>query len=404
MDMTPLAATLPSEGRPGASERPRFTAFVSDAESERILRLALPELMAQADAVHRGKVVKAIEYLTEHRSPELLIVDISGEDEPLSRIPELSEVCEPGVQVIVIGDRNKIGLYRDLVQSGVVDYIAKPLTFELINCAIDFATHRVEGSVLSRKVGKVIAVTGTRGGIGATTIAVNLAWFLANRVGRRVALVDLDLQTGDCSLMLNIKATSALREALDNHSRIDDLFLERVMVPHSERLFVLNSEESLRDELQFTPDGVEKLISTLQAEFHYVVIDIPRRPSAAVQRAIDMAALRVLVADETIRSAREIFRLRDVLAHGRQTPRNFLVINRAGEPRQGNIPRKEFLSTVGMQATHAIPFSPKINPSFADYGKPAAAIGGPIAEAVETLAAEISGRPMAKKKWWSKWR
>ena len=398
--MASVAAPLSSDSRPGASARPRFMAFVSDAESERILRLALPELAVQPDSVRRGNVVKAIEYLTEHRSPDLLIVDISGEEQPLSKIPELSEVCEPGVQVIVIGDHNKIGLYRDLVQSGIVDYIAKPLTYELVNRAVDFATNRVSGSVLSQKLGKVIAVTGMRGGIGTTTIAVNLAWHLANRVGRRVALVDLDLQTGDCSLMLNIKASSALREALDNFSRIDDLFLERVMVPYGERLFVLNSEESLRDELHFTPDGVEKLISTLRAEFHYVVIDIPRTPSAAIQRAIDLAALRVLVVDETIRSAREIFRMREVLAQGRGTPRNLLVINRAGEVRPGNIPRKEFLATIGMEATLAIPFNPKPNTSPAVFGKPSAAVSGPIAEAIETLAAEISGRPKAKKKWW----
>ena len=103
--MPPLSAALSSESRPVTTERPRFMAFVSDAESERVLRLALPELTAQNDSVHRGDIVKANEYLAEHRSPELLIVDISGQARPLSKIPELSEVCEPGVQVIVIGDR-----------------------------------------------------------------------------------------------------------------------------------------------------------------------------------------------------------------------------------------------------------------------------------------------------------
>jgi len=401
--MARLSVALSSESRPVAAARPSFMAFVSDAESERVIRRALPELTAEADSVCRGTVAKAIAYLTEHRSPALLIVDISGQELPLSKIHQLSEACEPGVQVIAIGNRNEISLYRDLVQSGIADYVVKPLTIEIVSRAVEVATHHVAGAAVSQKVGKVIAVMGTRGGIGTTTVAVNLAWHLANRVGRRVALVDLDLQTGDCSLMLDLKATSALREALENSSRVDHLYLERVMVPHGDRLFVLSAEESLRDELRFAPDGVEKLITALQSDFHYVVIDVPRVPSAAIHRAIDIAALRVLVADETIRSAREIVRLRGVLGQGRSTERNRLVINFSGERRPGYIPRKDFLDTIEMQAVLTIPPVSKSRSSPAHYGAPLAAHRGPIAQAIETLAAEISGQPVTQKKWWP-WR
>jgi pilus assembly protein CpaE len=379
-------------------------AFVGDAESERVIRRTLPELAAEADSVCRGGVAKAIEHLTEHRSPALLIVDISGQELPLSKIHRLSEACEPGVQVIAIGDCNEISLYRDLVQSGIADYVVKPLTIETVSRAVEVATCHVAGTAVSQKVGNVIAVMGTRGGIGTTTVAVNLAWNLANRAGRRVALVDLDLQTGDCGLMLDLKPTSALREALENSSRVDKLYLERVMVPHGDRLFVLNAEESLRDELRFAPDGVEKLITALQSDFHYVVIDVPRLPSAATHRAIEIAALRVLVADETIRSAREIVRLRGVLGQGRGTERNLLVINFSGERRPGYIPRKEFLDTIEMQAALAIPLMSKSHASSAHYGEPQAAHRGPIAQAIETLAGEISGRPAAPGKWWPPWR
>lgn len=402
--MARLSVATPAGGRRGVAARPRFTAFIGDSQSEEIIRRALPELAEEEEAVRRGDINKAIEHLSNHRSPDLLIVDIGSIELPLSKMHQLSEVCEPGVQVIAIGNRNEIGLYRDLMHAGIADYIVKPLTAELVSRAVENAANHGSSAAATQKVGKVIAVMGARGGVGTTTIAVNLAWYLANRANRRIALVDLDLQTGDCSLMLDLKATSALREALENPSRIDRLYLERVMAPHGDRLFVLNAEESLGEELHFGQEAVNKLITTLQADFHYIVLDLPRTPSEATRRAIELAAQRIIVADETIRSAREIVRMRSFLNHGRDNVRNLLVINKSGERQPGYIPRKEFLGTIEMSAAAVIPFLQKKRTRGADYGGPVAAHRGPITNAIEALAGEISGRPVRPGRWWMPWR
>lgn len=394
-------ALSPADNRTAPALRPPFMAFVTDAESERVIRRALPELAAGDEAVRLGDIAKAIAYLRGHRSPDLLIVDLSGEERPLSMMRQLSEVCEPGVQVVAVGEVDKVGLYRDLLQSGIADYIVKPLTVGLVTQAVEIATHGDERAPAAQKLGKVVTVMGMRGGVGATTICVDLALALANGMGRRVALVDLDLQTGDCSLMLNLKESSALREALEDSTRIDQLFLDRVMVPHGEHLFVLSSAEPLGDELRLPAEGVDKLISALQAEFHYVLVDVPRTPSAATRRALDMAALRILVADETLRSAREIVRMSEVLGEGGGVDRNRLVINRAGERRPGYIPQSEFLAAVEMEAALTVPLDSA--PRFG-RGRRAAAGRDAIAQAVARLAAEISGWPVAAKKGWLPWR
>src|SRR5262249_2897184 len=150
------------------------------------------------------------------RSPENVIVDISDAEMPASQIHDLAELCEPGVTVIAIGDRNDIALYRDLVQAGVSEYIVKPVTAQLLTKALNGAPTSGERSPISRKRGKVVAVVGARGGVGATTLATHLALHLANQQSRRVMLLDLDLYTGDCALALNIKPTPGLREALSN--------------------------------------------------------------------------------------------------------------------------------------------------------------------------------------------
>src|ERR1700757_1122405 len=97
-----------------AGGRLPLMAFV-DAETERVLQEA--SVMLGRCVIMRGGIVKAIEYLSEQRSPHLLLVDVSGIDLPLSQIQILADVCEPGTNVVAIGDHNDVGLYRDLVDA-----------------------------------------------------------------------------------------------------------------------------------------------------------------------------------------------------------------------------------------------------------------------------------------------
>src|SRR5438046_8274111 len=106
-------------------------AFVIDPDTERAIR----EFIAAQDiegTVVRGGIARAIDHLSTARSPNTLIVDLSGVDMPVTLVHTLADECEPGVTVIAIGDRDEVGLYRDLLQAGVSDYIVKPLTPPLL--------------------------------------------------------------------------------------------------------------------------------------------------------------------------------------------------------------------------------------------------------------------------------
>src|SRR5262249_34013101 len=154
---------------------------------------------------------------------------ISGIELPLSKVQMLADVCEPGTTVIAIGDHNDVALYRDLQESGISNYVVKPLTRELLVKALTPRTNSGDMGRATLKLGKMVAFIGARGGVGTTTVAGNLAWHLANRQSRRVALVDLDLQHGDANLLFNIYSTPGLRDALANPLRLDPLLLERIM-------------------------------------------------------------------------------------------------------------------------------------------------------------------------------
>jgi pilus assembly protein CpaE len=305
----------------------------------------------------------------------------------------LPSLCEPGVTVIAIGDKNDIGLYRDLVHAGVSDYIVKPLTAQLLAKALIGATASGEGSPISRKLGKVVAVVGSRGGVGATTLAVHLALHLANQQSRRVVLLDLDLHTGDCALALNLKPTPGLREALANPLRIDSVFLDRTMAIHGDRLFVLSAEEPLRVDAEFTAEAVDKLVGVLRTQFHYIVADVPRILGSPYWQALDTADLRIIVADRTLRSVRDTVRLREAFNTGRAEHSNMLVVNRSGEGGRRAMTLAE-MTKVKLQPNFVIPFRPRL------FTAPGPLRRGALTEVVAALAGEISGRAIGRKRWW----
>jgi pilus assembly protein CpaE len=403
-DLKLLTAPTTIEAAPKiAAGRTPLMAFV-DAETERVLQEA--SVLLGRSVIVRGGITKAIEYLSEQRSPHLLLVDISAIDLPLSQIHTLADVCEPGTTVVAIGDHNDVGLYRDLIDAGVSHYIVKPLTRELLTKALTPKVNSGDIGRSSLKLGKLVSFIGARGGVGTTTMAANLAWHLANRQSRRVALVDLDLQNGDCGLLFNIDTTPGLRDALANPLRIDNLLLDRIMTQHGERLFVLGSEEPLHDNVQITPSAIDALFSVLRSQFHYVVVDVPRIPAPAYRRALEIADRRVIVVDQTMRAMRDAMRLVNML--GSEVPgtehsaehRNIFVANRVGEAGHNALSLKDVHKVLQAQSTSMVPFLPSLVTPAAHNGLMAADKRGKFADAVATLALELSGRKQRQKRWW----
>jgi pilus assembly protein CpaE len=386
---------------PGPIEKPAITpadrvqlmVFVLDGQSERALQSCLAQLSVSGAVIRRGGLSGAIRYLSTDRSPERLIVDISDAEMPASQMRDLAELCEPGVTVIAIGNKNDVGLYRDLVQAGVSEYIVKPVTPQLLARAFLGGTISSEGGPVSRKLGKFIALVGTRGGVGTTTLAVHLALHLANQRSRRVVLLDLDLHTGSCALALNVNPTPGLREALANPLRIDSVFLDRTMALHGDRLFVLSAEEPLRPGAEFTAEALETMAAVLRTQFHYIIADVPKSSAAPYWQALDTADLRIIVADQTLHSVRDTVRLREELQESASLQPSMLVINRAGEGGRRAMTLDE-MAKVKLQPNFVIPFRPRL------FAGPEPVERGPVSGIIAALADEIAGRPPAQKRRW----
>jgi pilus assembly protein CpaE len=309
----------------------------------------------------------------------------------LSDINSLADVCEPGVTVVALGDRNDCAMFRDLLAHGVADYLVKPITSGLLQKSLANATEHTGALKSNSRLGKLVAITGTRGGVGATMIATSIAWLIAHERRRKVALVDLDLQFGTVALSLDLEPSHGLREALENPNRIDGLFMDRVLVQHSERLYVLSAEESPDEALLLDFNALELLITELRNKFHYVLVDLPRTPNPCSQQILQNATDLVLVSDLSLAGMRDTMRIAGLLPTTNAACNALLIVNRCGEHKQGEMPRAEFEKGVGRKLDLVLPFDARTVAAATNFGQAVAATKGPVASGLRQIAERLCG-------------
>jgi pilus assembly protein CpaE len=380
----------PAQASAPAADRAPLIAFVTDAESDAILRETLLAEMGEGAEVRRGDIVAATKALKRSSTPLALVVDVSGVDQPLSALEELALVVEPDVRVLVIGERQDAAFYRQLTRGlGVLEYLFKPLSQEMV--ARHLLPYLRQGTTqrdMHLRGGRVITVTGVRGGVGATTIAANLAWHLGEEARRHTVLYDADLHAGASALLLGARTTNGLRAALEHPERVDELFVERTAQPVGERLHVLAAEEKPGEAVLAQPGAAARLITMLRRRYNFVVVDLPARSAPAAREVLDMAHQRVLVTDPSLAGAREMLRYAAIPNAPTQSRRAVTVLNCVGQP--GLLTAAQVKEAMGEEPDLVIPWLPKVVPAAADLGEPAAARRGPFRGALLKLVQEVA--------------
>lgn len=383
--------------RSGAPDRLALLAFAGEPRTEQILREVLLGAVPDRAEVRRGDVLDATRLLARAPTPLVLVVDIGGIEAPLAALDDLARVCEPDVKVLVIGDREDVDLYRDLTRTlGVTEYLAKPLTRELVSS--HFLPHVTERrpSVPALRGGRVVLVTGARGGVGTSTIAANLAVHLAADGRRHVALLDLDLHRGSISLLLGTSASAGLRMALESPDAVDHLFLDRISQPFGDRLRIFAAEEPLAAPLSPKPEAVARLLGLLRERFNQVVVDAPAGSAPMLQALLEHSHQRVLVLAPDLANVRDLLRLAALPAAPVQTSRALVVANQCGRP--GALSAKALRTALGFAPDVTVPYLPRPVAAAATLGVPVLGRARGFREAIVALADEIvPGRPQPRR-------
>lgn len=363
----------------GAGTREPFMAFVCDDSTADSVRPIVLELGWNPDKVNKGGLRNAVQTLSVSASPHVLFVDLSESGDPINDINSLAEVCEPGTVVIASGQVNDVRLYRDLVASGIQDYLLKPLNADMLREAFSSAQAVFNApkvaDVSTERPHLSTAVIGTRGGVGASTIATSLAWLFSEKNQRSTALLDLDVHFGTGALALDLEPGRGLTDAIENPSRIDGLFIERAMVRANEKLAVLSAEAPINQPILTDGTAFYQLQEEIRSAFECTVIDLPRAMLVQHPHLIADVQVAVVVTELTLAAARDTIRILSWLKSNAPHTQVIVVGNRLPTAGGLEISRKDFESSIERKLDYAIIFDAKLAAQSAKLGKPMAEAG-----------------------------
>jgi pilus assembly protein CpaE len=385
----------PFSPRAATAVREPFTAYVCDDSTADMLRSVVGEFGWQQDKINKGGLRNAVQSLSVSASPLVLFVDLSESGDPLNDINALAEVCEPGTVVIAAGQVNDVRLYRDLLASGIQDYLLKPFNPDQMRDAFAAAQLALAGPrVVEQSADQPhlsTAIVGVRGGVGASALASSIAWLFAEKMNRSTALLDLDVHFGTGALSLDLEPGRGLTDAIDNPSRIDGLFIERAMVKATDQLSVLSAEAPINQPLLTDGSAFFQLQEEIRNAFQTTVIDLPRSMLVQHPHLMHDVQTAVIVTELTLAGTRDTIRLLSWMKANASHAKVLLVANKVLPASGGEVSRKDFEGSVERKIDVLIPHDAKLAVQAAKLGKPMAEVGktGKVTPLMQQIVNEL---------------
>jgi pilus assembly protein CpaE len=391
------------EGRITEQPVPRITIHASCDRPEiadLVAGITADRRMARAEiSVDQGGIDAAVTRFASQASPNLLILDTLMQGPAmLHSLDRLAQVIEEGTKVVIVGAVNDIALFRELMSRGVSEYIVPPMQpIDLIRTVCGLYVNPDKPFA-----GRIISVIGARGGIGASTIAHNLAWSIAERLESSATLLDLDLSFGTAALDFNQDPPQSIADALMAPDRVDDVFLERVTTKQTQRLQMLTAPATLEREFELDPQSFEIVIERVRRTSPFVVLDLPHIWTSWVKHTQLAADEAIIVAGPDLASLRNTKNIMDLLKAMRpyDSP-PAVVLSMVGVPKRPEIPFKDFAEALGAEPVASIPFDPQLFGMAANNGQMIGEVAAQskTAIAIDELAASLTGRkPVETKK------
>lgn len=347
--------------------------------------------------IQMGGPAAAVETFRSSPTPNVIVLETVTEPSALiASLDALAESCDPGTKVVVVGHVNDVQLYRDLIRRGVSDYLIAPLGVRDVLRTLSelYAAPGAKG------LGRTIAVVGAKGGVGASTVAHNLAWAIGRSLDASTVIVDLDIAFGTAGLDFNQDPPQGIAEAVFAPERLDSNLLDRLLSRCSENLALLAAPAMLDRTIDLGEDAFDQVLELLRASVPCIVLDVPHVWSASTKRVLIGADEVVIVAAPELASLRNAKNLMDVLRAGRPNdavPK--LILNQVGIAKRPEIDAADFAKALGVEVLQAIPFDAQLFGTAANNGQMIAEVqsGGKVAEAFVQLATQLTGRGEARR-------
>jgi len=289
-------------------------------------------------------------------NPEIGLVAIDSDtDRALELVSQLGH-SSPNCAVLVVSTSSDGNLILRAMRAGAKEFLTQPVRIEDLLAALGRISERRFGHDDNRSRGsRVIAVAGSIGGVGTTSLAVNLGCSLAAKEGNSAALVDLDLCLGDADVFLDIIPDYTLVDVAQNVTRLDFTLLKRSLTKHSSGLYLLPRPVQLEDISLVNAEDLQRVIGLMKATFTHLVLDLSKSYSSVDLVALEMADDVLLVTQLDLPCLRNIVRL--MMSFGEMegiAEKVKIVVNRVGLE-SGQITLKKAEETIGKEVFWQLP-------------------------------------------------
>jgi len=371
-------------------ETPDVAALVNAAISDRRMAKAHVKL-------NMGGAAAAVEAYKSAPTPNVVVLESpAGRDALIEQLEELAQFCDAGTKVVVLGKLNDIVLYRQLIGRGVSEYLVAPFG------VVDFvqAMSQLFTAPGAKPLGRVIAVVGAKGGVGASTVAHNLAWSLSSLTEMATIIADFDLAFGTAGLDYNQDPPQGVAEAVFAPERVDAVLVDRLLSKCGDHLSLLAAPAALDRVLDFGEASFDSLLDAMRASTPWVVLDVPHLWSGWARRILVAADEVIVVASPDLANLRNAKNLIDNVKAARLNdapPR--LILNGVGMLKRPEIGAAEFAKAVETGPTAVIAHDAKLFGAAANNGQMVAEIepNGKTAEVFADLASALAGRTDVRK-------
>ena len=301
-------------------------------------------------------------------------------------------LCEKATQEFLIG----------AMRLGVKDVLSLPLEPQSLSAAVALIETRLKHADPAPRMGKVITFIAGKGGSGATFLACNFGYILASTTGKKVVLLDLNLQFGDAALFASDSVPpNTLADVAGNISRLDASLLASSVVQVLPNFGVLAAPEDAEHAVMVKPEHIDALLKLAKTQYDYILLDIGRTLNATSVKALDHTDIIFLIMQETLPFIRDSKRLiYALLSLGYAKEKIHLILNRY--EKGGDIQPADVEATLNMKVFATIPNSYKAVSASVNQGMPIMQIAkhDPVTKALHDLAEKLTSDPKVKKSGW----
>src|SRR3981189_3405556 len=398
-EQTPAVAALSADDHIAPAPRVSVQAFCETVETAAAVQAAGEDRrLGKAHLkIQMGGMAAAIEAYRTAPTPNVIILETEGRTDILTGLDQLATVCDSGTRVVVIGRVNDVGLYRELVRRGVSDYVIAPVnTIDVVRsvCGLFSAPE-------AKAVGRIIAVVGAKGGVGASTVAHNVAGAIARDLALDSVVIDLDLAFGTAGLDYNQDPLQGIANAVFSPDRLDSAVMDRLLAKCPDHLSLLAAPATLDRVYDFGEQAFDAIFDTLRLTTPCIVLDVPHQWSGWTKRILVGADDILIVAEPDLANLRNAKNMLNMLKASRPNDRPPLYcLNQVRMPKRPEIDARGFAKAIESPPIAAIPFDSRMFGTAANNGQMIAEIaaGHRTTEMFLQIAHQLTGRGDGKKR------